>query len=118
MTALTTAERERIAYINGDKQTTALLDLIDEFESERKAEDLADTFEGRGQELQDQEAVGWCLGRVADALRAARPLKKSQMVLLASALESFAEQLPKRGSGELAFKACIDRICGLPGARA
>lgn len=114
MSGLTTAERERIAYISGDQQTSALLDLIDEFESERKAEDLADTFEGRGQELQDNELVAWCLGRLADALRAAKPLKKSQMVLLASALEAFAERQPERGSDELAFKACIDRICGLP----
>lgn len=114
MSGLTTAERERRAYIGGDQQTSALLDLIDEFESELKAEDLADTFEGRGQELQDHEPVAWCLGRLADALRAARPLKKGQMVLLASALESFVERLPERGGDELAFKATIDRICGLP----
>ena len=105
---LTLNDRERLAYINGDALTLALLDQIDLENGDPPTESDA---------LKDHEAGwetnAWCLARVVDALRAAAPLKKSQMRQLAIELQALADRLPNKGREELDFRARIDRICGL-----
>lgn len=106
--SLTSNDRERIAFINGDSQTLALIDTI---ELERDDSPL----ESDALKVHEQgwETNAWCLARVVDALIAAAPLKKAQMRLLAVELQGLVDRLPNKGAEELAFRARIDRICGL-----
>ena len=105
---LTVNDRERLAYINGDAQTLALIDKIELERDDAPIESNALKVHEDG-----WETNSWCLGRVVDALRAAAPLKKSQMRLLAQELQALADRLPNKGAEEVAFRARIDRICGL-----
>ena len=104
---LTLKDRERIAYINGDMSTLALIDQLELNNENSTTESDAVNVHEAG-----WETNAWCLGRVVDALRAAAPLKKTQMRLLAQELQGLAERLPNKGDDELAFRARIDRICG------
>ena len=106
--SLTLNDRERLAYINGDAQTLA---LINTFELERDDAPI----ESGALKVHEEgwETNAWCLARVVDALHAAAPLKKSQMRLLAIELLGLVERLPDKGAEELAFRARIDRILGL-----
>ena len=105
---LTVNDRERLAYINGDAQTLAMLDQI---ELER---DDAPVDRDELRAHQDGwETNAWCLARVVDALRVAAPLKKSQMRKLAIELQGLADCLPNKGHEEMAFRSRIDRICCL-----
>ncbi|HEY8710329.1 MAG TPA: hypothetical protein VIM34_20315 [Burkholderiaceae bacterium] len=105
---LTVNDRERLAYINGDAQTLALIDTIElERDDTPVASDALKVHEA------GWETNAWCLARIVDALRAAMPLKKSQMRLLAIELQGLVDRLPTKGLQEHAFRARIDRICGL-----
>ena len=105
---LTLKDRERIACINGDMSTLALIDQI-ELNNENSAteSDAVNVHEA------GWETNAWCLGRVVDALRAAAPLTKVQMRQLAIELQALADRLPNTGREELDFNARIDRLCGL-----
>ena len=105
---LTLNDRERLAYINGDALTLALLDQIELNNENSTTESDAVNVHEAG-----WETNAWCLGRVVDALRAAAPLAKVQMRLLAEELQGLADRLPSKGADELAFRGRIDRLCGL-----
>ena len=105
---LTVNDRERLAYINGDAHTLALIDNIELERDDAPIESDAIKAHEEG-----WETNAWCLARVADALRAAAPLKKPQMRLLAQELQGLADRLPTKGAEELAFTARIDHVCGL-----
>ena len=105
---LTINDRERLAYICGDTQTLALIDQIELERDDAPIESDALKVHEEG-----WETNAWCLARVVDTLRAAAPLKKSQLRLLAAELEGLVVRLPSKGREELAFRARIDRLCGL-----
>ena len=105
---LTLNDRERLAYINGDALTLA---VIDQFELEN--EDPPSESDALKVHEVGWETNAWCLARVVAALRAAAPLKKSQMRQLAIELQALADRLPNKGHEELAFRARVDHICGL-----
>lgn len=106
--SLTVNDLERLAYINGDAQT---LSLIDKIELER--DDVPTESDAVKVHEEGWETNAWCLARVVDGLNVAKPLKKSQMRLLAVELLGLIERLPSKGSEELAFRARVDRILGL-----
>ena len=105
---LTLKDRERIAYINGDMSTLALIDQLELNNENSTTESDAVNVHEAG-----WETNAWCLGRVVDALRAAAPLTKVQMRQLAIELQALADRLPNKGREELDFNARIDRLCGL-----
>lgn len=84
-------EVERRAFITGDVHTLKLLDLAEQAAEEREgevAESLADI------ERQLSETQGH-IEALADTLRAARPLKKAQMLALADLLASLTDSPPE-----------------------
>ena len=105
---LTLKDRERIAYINGDMSTLALIDQLELNNENSTTESDAVNVHEAGWETNAR-----CLGRVVDALRAAAPLTKVQMRQLAIELQALADRLPNKGREELDFNARIDRLCGL-----
>jgi len=106
--SLTVNDRERLAYINRDAQTLAMLDQI-----ELERDDVPIESDAVKVHEEGWETNAWCLARVVDALNVAKPLKRSQMRLLAVELLGLVERLPNKGSEELAFRARVDRIVGL-----
>lgn len=105
---LTLNDRERLAYINGDALTLAVIDQIELENEDPPTESHALKAHEAG-----WETNAWCLARVVDALRVGAPLKKSQMRQLAIELQALADRLPNKGREELDFRARIDRLCGL-----
>lgn len=106
-------EIERRAYRAGDTQTLALLDLMEQTAEECEeatAEALADLERARSEALQRIEGL-------AIALRAARPLKKAQMLALADVLDSLATDPPEGERAGMEFDAQVRRACGLGGVQ-
>ena len=107
---LTVSDRERHAYVNGDLHTLALIDQF-ELEDER----VPDQSDAVKVHEDGWKPNGWCLDRIAEALRTASPLNKEQMRLLAVELEGLVCRLPRKGREELDFKARVFQACGLGG---
>lgn len=106
-------EVERRAFITGDVHTLKLLDLAEQAAEDREgevAESLAET------ERQLSETQGR-IEALADTLRAARPLKKAQMLALADLLASLADGPPEGARAGADFDAQLRRACGLGGVR-
>ena len=109
----TVSDLERHAYVNGDLQTLALLEQI-----ELEREDLPVQSDAVKVHEDGWETNAWCLDRVVEALQAAAPMDKAQMLLLAGELEGLVSRLPRKGTEELDFKARVFRIFGLKGVQA
>lgn len=120
---LTMSDRERLAYITADTKAVALFQRFQEhIETEPDEDDVFDDqvryyptaeTETIGRLEANWKTMAWCLARLADAIRAAKPLKNAQMKQLADELDGLLTRMPLHGSEEAAFKVRIDRICGL-----
>ena len=109
----TVSDLERHAYVNGDLQTLALFEQI-----ELEREDLPVQSDAVKVHEDGWETNAWCLDRVVEALQAAGPMDKAQMLLLAAELTGLVSRLPRKGTEELDFKARVFRIFGLKGVQA
>jgi len=106
------SEIDRRAFITGDAQTLALLDLMEQT-AEEQEEAAADAL------AEAKSLLVGVLERVdglASSLRAARPLKKAQMLALAELLDRLAVEPPEGLRAGIAFDAEIRRACGVRSA--
>ena len=111
--ALTVSDRARHAYVNGDLQTLALLEQI-----ELESDDVPVQSDAVKVHEDGWETNAWCLDRVVEALQAAGPMDKAQMLLLAAELKGLVSRLPRKGAEELDFKVRVFSIFGLKGVQA
>ena len=105
----TVDDLERRAFLAGDRQTLALLELMEQTVEERVGA-AADALADRERTLiETRERIEGA----ASTLRSARPLKKSQMLALADLLDRLATDPPEGCRAGVEFDSALRRACGV-----